>query len=201
MLFQTSARTMLSAEYTVTGDDVTAYFDYVCRRARRSALLLGGGFGLLIALTTGLVLVWLSGEPVVGAIGGTIPGALIIGNALRDLSRDALRRELARWNVLESIPQGPQTISIDERGATLTWHAGQMSAARSGIHSVWSDSSGALTWPATEIVTTAKHAFLLQFIPHATVHHAWVIPLHAMSPADCAALRSELDTLRRAKKK
>ena len=100
MLFQTSARTMLSAEYTVTGDDVTAYFDYVCRRTRRSALLLGGGFGLLIALTTGLVLVWLSGEPVVGAIGGTIPGALIIGNALRDLSRDALRRELARWNVL-----------------------------------------------------------------------------------------------------
>ena len=143
---------------------------------------------------------WFSGEPVVGAICGTIPAALIIGNALRDVSRDALRTELARWNVLESIPLGPQTISIDERGATLTWHAGQMSAPRSGIRTVWSDGSGKLMWPATEIVTTARHAFLLQFIPHTTFHHAWVIPLHAMSAADCAALRSELDARRRAKK-
>jgi hypothetical protein len=48
---------------TVTPDDIAAYLDYRCARARHDALTLGGGLALTAGIAVGITASLLSGAP------------------------------------------------------------------------------------------------------------------------------------------
>ncbi len=188
---------MISIDFTVTSEDVDAYLDYSFKRARRNALWIGGGFGFLVGISVALVSWWQSGIPAVGLVCGAIPAAILIGPALRDRSRVKWAEELAKWNVPDSIPTGRLTLSINEDGLTLTRHGNVPTGNGCGDNSLLILAGKQdVGWAFVDVSTTPRHVFLLQ-----PFYHAWVVPLHALPPAERAALLTELDAWMAAKRK
>lgn len=177
--------------FTVTPDDIAAYLDYSCARARRDALKLGGGLALTAGIAVGITASLLSGAPLVGLICGAIPAALVLYNALRETSPTRWRAELAKWHIPDSIPTGPMTLTTHDKGVSLTpdhkptLHNGQTGATPQA------PAAEDVGWALIGVARTARHLFVLQ-----RFHHAWVIPLHALPPTHRTALLAELDAHR-----
>lgn len=54
---------MRPRHFTVTPDDIAAYLDYRCARARRDALKLGGDLALTAGIAVGITASLLNGPP------------------------------------------------------------------------------------------------------------------------------------------